>query len=152
MALIFARERFPDVEAELRDLIVPHWHEVGDHRDTLKLDVDWAAFRSLEDKNMLLVVTARHDCQLVGYVIHVIAPSLHYRPHLIARDDAHYLAPEHRKGWNAIRLLRAAEKELVALGVSAISYHQKEREDLNKGIVFKRLGYEPRERIYTKYM
>jgi hypothetical protein len=101
---------------------------------------------------MLLVVTARDEDVFAGYVIHVVAPSVHYRTHLIARDDAHYLTPAYRQAWNAFALLRATERELADFGVSAISYHQKVREDLDKGPLFERLGYALQEKIYTKFL
>lgn len=152
MALIFGTERFHDVERELYRITRTAWEEVGDNRDAMPLDVNWHAFRRLEDSGCLLVVTARDAGRLVGYVIHVVVPSLHSQTHLIAKDDAHYLAPDYRQAWNAFKLFRLAERELRARGVSAISYHQKVRGDLNKGALFERLGYALQENIYTKFL
>ena len=147
--MIFAKEPFRDMEAELAELAPDHWEEVG--RPDIPLDINWGLLHILEDAGALHVLTARDDGELVGYVIHVAAPATHYNI-IQACDDGHYLKPEYRKGWAGMRMIRAAEEMLRDLGVKTISYHQKTRPDIDKGAVFERLGYELTERIYRKVL
>lgn len=152
MALKFARERFTDFQHEMGDLIRQHWREIA-NPDTPALDMDWGSYGLLERADMLPCLTARTETgELVGYVLHVTANSLHYRTHRFANDDAHYLRPDHRMGWNAVHMFQAAEAMLIEEGVNSISYHHKTRPDIDKGVIFERLGYRPVERIYTKIL
>lgn len=144
----FARERFVDVEGELQALADRHWSEIRESAFP-PMEMDLPVYRKADAAGSLAVFTARTEGMLVGYVMHWIFRAPHY-PIRIAQDDAHYLAPEYRKGWNAVRLFRFAEEQLKAMGVKQISYHHKTRIDLDKGTVFERMGYQPVERIYRK--
>lgn len=149
MTLHFDVEPLKAVQPEMLALTPRHWNEIRD-RNTPALDVNWAWFASLEESRNLLIVTARNNGELVGYMLFVVAPLPHYRGHLCAHDDAHYLVPEFRKGWNGVRFIRAAEKALKERGVTRVSFHHKNRSDINRGAVFKRLGYDPIETIWSK--
>ena len=63
------------MEAGLKGLAPDHWEEVANNKDTIPLDIDWERYRALDDDGSLHVLTARDDGELVGYVMHVIAPS-----------------------------------------------------------------------------
>ena len=141
-------EHFAAVEPEIRRLVDRHWQEVRDF-DDVPLAVKWERFRIMAADDAVLVVTARDGKKLVGYIVHLVVESMHYDL-LVAHDDAHYLHPDHRKGWTGIRLIRACEAALKARGVDLIYYHQKIRSDLNKGKVFERMGYAATEILYAK--
>lgn len=148
--LRFTVEPFGYVREEIAGLMERHWREIGG-TDAQPLDVDWDRFEQLEAAGVLYTLCARdRGGQLAGYVVHIVAPALHYRSFLQAHDDAHYLAPEYRRGLAAVRMLKAAEDMLRAAGVKAVTYHTKLRAGNDRGAVFKRLGYEPVETLYRK--
>lgn len=148
--LSFAEEAFGVVRGEIETLMHAHWREIGG-TDAQPLDPDWERFALLEDAGVLAVLTAREPGgRLAGYIVHVVFANLHYRSLLQAHDDAHYLAPEFRRGMAACRMFRAAEEMLRARGVRAVTYHTKLRAGNDRGAVFKRLGYEPVETLYRK--
>lgn len=148
--LVFREEPFGLVRAEIEHLMVAHWREIGG-TDAQPLDPDWDRFGQLEEAGVLAVLTARDRAGLlVGYVVHVVFGNLHYKTLIQAHDDAHYLAPRHRKGMAACRMFRAAEEMLQARGVEAVTYHTKLRPGNDRGAVFKRLGYEPVETLWRK--
>ena len=149
MSLAFRVELLDAVRPEMTGLIERHYEEIRDE-DTPPVDINWPFFEHLEASGNLLIVTARDGEILAGYVFFVVAPLPHYRTHLAAHDDAHYLSPEYRNGWNGVRLIRAAEQALKEKGVSRVSFHHKNRADINRGAVFKRLGYAPVETIWSK--
>lgn len=150
--MLFAVEKFKDVMEELKGLIHEHWLEVTSHPEERPLDVDWDQYLSLEDLNMLFVLTAREQGCLVGYVIHLIYRPLHYKYSVMASDDAHFLKKEFRKGTAGWKMLKAAEDALRELGVNSITYHSKTRTDINKRPVFERLGYKAHEQIFVKHL
>lgn len=150
--LTFQKESLRAVRPEMETLIRRHYEEVVSNPEVTVLDPDWERFEFMEDAGVVHTLTARVEGALVGYVVHLVVPSLHYRGLIQAHDDAHYLSPEYRKGWAAIKMLRAAEEMLMEVGVDAICYHTKERADIHRGPVFARLGYKPQERIYTKFI
>lgn len=148
--LVFKEEAFGTVRAEIEALMHAHWREIGG-TDSQPLDPDWDRFAALEEAGVLAVLTARdRHGVLVGYIVHIVFRNLHYRTLLQAHDDAHYLAPEYRRGLAACRMFRAAEKMLQGHGVRAVTYHTKLRAGNDRGAVFKRLGYEPVETLYRK--
>lgn len=148
MALIFRVETLATVELELRSLVEDHWQEIVDDPDAMPLDIDWNLYRKAEADGQLFILTVR-DEKLVGYVAHFIHRLPHYRWCLCARDDAHYLAPEYRKGGIGARMILEAERYLKLRGVEMISYHTK-LGDLDRGPLFERLGYAATERIHVK--
>lgn len=148
--LVFKEEPFGMVRGEIEALMHAHWREIGG-TDAQPLDPDWQRFAALEEAGVLAVLTARdRGGRLVGYIVHVVFASLHYRSLLQAHDDAHYLSPEWRRGMAACRMFRAAEDMLRRRGVEAVTYHTKLRAANDRGAVFKRLGYTAVETLYRK--
>jgi hypothetical protein len=150
--MIFAVEKFSDIVQELKDLIFEHWREVTSEPETRPLDVHWDQYFELEKQNMIFALTARADGRLVGYIIHLIYRPLHYRYMLMASDDAHFLKKEFRKGPAAMKMFKAAEKALKELGVNSVTYHSKTRPEINKRLVFERLGYSAHEYLFVKHL
>ncbi len=82
------------------------------------LDVNYEAYRQLDAAGVLSFVALRTgDGELVGYALHFVQPSLHFRSTLAAVQDGLYVVPEHRGGTAALKLLRAARRDLEARGV-----------------------------------
>ena len=140
------QERLTDIIDELQPLITVHWAEVTG--DGPPLDPNWTAFRTLDADGIVRVLTVRSDAELVGYIIFILCPALHYRTVLLAHDDAFYLKPEHRKGTLGIRMFKEAEKMLAADGVDRIMYHEKHKAPMGKILDY--LDYVPRETIWFK--
>ncbi len=151
--LTFQAERFADAADEIRALVGEHWREVTSYPEERPLDVDWERFHTLDDAGMLMTLTARTQAgELVGYVVHLIYRSLHYRYVLMASDDAHFLKREYRKGNAGMRMIRAAEAELIRRGVGSITWHSKTRADIDRQKLFERLGYHAHERLFIKHV
>lgn len=113
----YARERFSDTIAEIRELLPRHYAEVKLRPDVVKLNLDEASYHHLEEQNSLVLVTGRYHGRLIGYHISFLKFDHHSSHSLIAATDGYYLLPEYRRGWNGIRLFRAAERILKELGV-----------------------------------
>jgi GNAT superfamily N-acetyltransferase len=149
--IMYQRELWSDA---LRDEAFPllrrHWEEVALDQDTVPLDPDWAAYRFLDDRNMLVITTARirRNLQLIGYVSHFIVPNLHYRSLKVADCDIFWLDPDHRNSRIGLELLRTAEHFVREVGCNKIT--MKEKIHIPLGQLFKFLGYREIERLHAK--
>ncbi len=147
--LTFRVETLAAVRDEAAPLLRRHWEEIALNRDTVPLDPDWQAYDRVEAAGLLHITTARNDAGgLVGYAVYFVVPNLHYRSLRVAETDIFWLVPEHRRGLAGLRLLRAAEAHLAALGVNKIVSKVKLHHDT--GPLFERLGYTAIERVYAK--
>jgi GNAT superfamily N-acetyltransferase len=146
----YARESFSDVRDDIEVLIVKHWEEIALNKSKIKLNPDWDAYLSLHQSGQLGIYTARKDKKLVGYFIVVAAPNPHYKDHIFAVNDIIYLDPEYRKGFVVIRLIKFAENDLKALGVSVLAINTKVHKPFDS--LMERLGFSLIERVYSKYI
>lgn len=137
---------FPDAEK----LWPLHWAEIALDQDSIKLDVDTDAYRELDQKKLLLIVTARDDGKLIGYHKSFIKPHIHYRTSVTAYVDIFYIHPDYRKGMTAVKMFRAVEVEMRKIGVQKIYTGAKVHFDLSP--LFKRLGYRHIENVYSKLL
>lgn len=141
-------ERIQDIRDEMTPLITPHWEEVALNKAEIPLDVDWDWYGGLQDAGVLHCTTARADGKLVGYALFIVSGSLRYRGLRMAENDVFYLAPEYRRGLEGARLFKAAEAHLKAKGCTKMLLKTKLHKDLD--VLFRRLGFKPIERYYSK--
>jgi GNAT superfamily N-acetyltransferase len=146
--VIFAVERFDDVYDEARELLDMHWSEVAPYKDMLTLNPNVEAYKKAEAQGLIVIITARMDFELIGYIVMIIHPHMHYQHVLTATDDIHFLHPDHRKGTTGWRLLRAAENEMRARGVRLMTLRTKVEHDHGK--IFEHLGFHAQDVVYTK--
>lgn len=154
--LLYRRARLGPIAKELRPLFVLHWKELALNQDKIPLDVDWDRYLELDLVGRLQVLTVRDGDSLVGYVFNLISPALHYRSTMWCHIDMYWLAPAYRFGWNGVRMFTENEKFVKRTGAKIISVaeklHFKNEFGRQVSVLFKRMGYSPIERIYTKYI
>jgi hypothetical protein len=110
------RERFGTFYRDGRDLFAAHYAEAGSF-DGLPLDPDVDMALALEAQNQLLVMTARQDGHMVGYIVFLINPSFESRGVLLGFQNIFYVKPELR-GKLGKKLRDAAKARLLEIGVS----------------------------------
>lgn len=152
--VVFHETSFVGLRHEGAVLFALHWLEASADR-SIPLDLDWERYALLEEAGMLLTVAARSGGVLIGYVIYLIYPQLHYRGLVVADSDAFFLRPSDRRGATGIRLFQVAEALLRERGVhevwGRVKLHVRPgrgRSDL--GPLFSWLGYRPVETLYRK--
>lgn len=133
-------ERFADVLPELHPLHERHWLETEGHRHGLPLAPDYEAMADDEKRGNLVQFTVRRDRVLVGGLRMYLWNSRHTNT-LFAEEDTLYIAPEHRGGFLAMRLLKYAESVLRSLGVREI--HADSKLINNADVLMRRMKYEP---------
>lgn len=149
-ALSFRQETVAEVADEAAALAREHWREVEaplhGERDYTP---DRARYDSLERLGMLSVITARDGAgRLAGYAVFTLAPCPHLEGEVLAALDGLYLAPEARRGFNALALLRSAEAALAARGAGILQYSSPASRPC--GALYRRLGATPTETVWHK--
>lgn len=131
-----------------QNMFLEHWKEVADEKDLMVFDPDYARYRQLIEANRLVVVTARLDNNLIGYVFYMLAPHLHYKTRLMALEDIHYVTPEHRHQGAGKEMLTKGEEVLKAMGVCYVFLRTKVKHD--HGELFAQIGYTQVETVWGK--
>ena len=133
--------------AEALPLFKLHYAEIARYLD-IPLDPDLGMYETVEAAGNLRVYSARHEGELVGYVIFFLRTHPHYKTSLHAHQDVLFLLPAYRKGLVGIRLIKFADKMLGEEGVQVVSHHVKDYADF--GPILERMGYEKVETIYMR--
>jgi len=134
---------------ELKELFPLHYEELCVTKD-FPLAPDYDAYKRLADAGMLRCITVRADEELIGYIIFVVQPHLHYMTCKTAFEDIYYIRPDFRKGRVGIRLFKYAEEVLKGIGVNRIIMHTKIHMDNSK--LFEYLGYKWTDKLFTKIL
>ena len=132
---------------EMSALWDEHYEELCVHKE-FELDPDLDVYRVMADKGMLRVVTVRADDALVGYMVFIVKPHLHYKSTLIAIEDLYFLKKEYRQGRIGIRMFKYAEEALARLGVQLIVIRTKVHLDNSRLLEY--LDYKFTEKVYMK--
>jgi L-amino acid N-acyltransferase YncA len=148
--ITFMAEPYEDCIQEIALLIRDHWEEVATDKATVPLDVNFEYYAELARLGQLHIVCARSEGTLVGYHSTFVRPHIRYKSTLMGFVDVYFLHRDHRRGMTGLKLLRAAEASLKARGVKKICASTKL--SLDMGVLYKRMGYQPAETLYMKYI
>ena len=134
---------------ELAPILPEHYEELCVTKD-FPLEPDLAAYERLRVAGMLKAVTCRNDGELVGYIIFIVQPHLHYMSCITAFEDLYYVKKEYRKGRTGIKLFQFSEEVLKDAGVGRIIMHTKIHMDNSR--LFEYLGYKNTDKLFTKLL
>ena len=128
-------------------LAVDHWHETEMYRHGQQFAPSYDRYVQYERAGCLFMCIARDQGEMVGYSIMYIMPSMHTQK-IIASEDTYFLLPSHRKGRNALRLLKFAEDECVKRG--AVEVIMTAKLTNNAGRILELRGYTEVAKQYSK--
>ena len=134
---------------ELAPLLPVHYEELCVTKD-YPLSPDYAAYDRMYQAGCIRSITCRADGELIGYIIFLIQPHLHYKTCITAFEDLYYVKKEYRKGRTGIKLFQYAEKVLKCAGVNRIVMHTKVHMDNSR--LFEYLGYKHTDKLFTKLL
>lgn len=151
----------PEFQIERLSLILSEWAPIA--RRTwaespwrpadAPFDPDWDRYLAMDMAGMLRLLTVRLEGVLIGYVLSVVYPHLHYLSTPWAMLDSYWLEPAFRRGWTGVRMFREHEAILRENGVKVIHHGFNVRfAPRRMQALMKRLGYEPIELIYAKVL
>jgi len=115
VSLQFSIESLAQSWHEMLDLAKAHWMETEEYRHGQPFLPSLERYDAYARAGWLIMFIARSDGKMVGYSIMYLVPSMHTQQ-MIATEDTWYLAPEVRKGRNAIRFYKYVEAECMARG------------------------------------
>ena len=142
------RESVDDVMTEGKELLARHWEECACWKDRVKLSVDGKRYRDMETAGRAACFTMRDNGVMIGYMVVLSAPHIHYKDDVFSHVDVLFLDQDRRKGLSAVRFMKWVESEVKKMGASVMTYHIKIFHDYPA--IFDRLGYEKIEVIYAK--
>lgn len=144
-------ENWVQCERELAALFPLHWQEATQRGEMLPLEMNWPLYRKACHAGALQLATLRAGRELVGYWSVMVGPHLHSKSRRVAHTDLVFIRRERRKGRGLLLLHSVLEQRLRALGVTA--WFVAEKEHLaNARPLYTRLGFNPEERIYVKFL
>lgn len=146
--ICYQEETFEQVIEDIKPLLEDHWEEIALHKDSIKLNPNYARYEELFKSGNMKIVTARDNEKLVGYCIMLLYYHIHYKDSFMAMDDIFFIAKEYRKGLTGVKLFIKTEEIMKQYGVTKLSMNVKVHNDV--GSIFERLGYKETERMFTK--
>lgn len=151
MPLTYGVEWITALWDELAPLAAAHFAEVADLPHGLSLD--HAGYAAAEKAGAHILFTARDGDEdgdeLVGYLSMFLRRHVHAVT-LSAYQDAIYLKPEHRQGWNAQGLIAFADANLRSNNVGVVYQFVPTAHDF--GAVLRQLGYNPTEIVWSRHL
>ena len=144
--------KYEDVNAidfipEMEKIFPEHYEELCVTKE-YPYEPNYEAYRNLANAGMLRTITCRADGELIGYIIFIVTPHLHYKSCITASEDVYFIKKEYRKGRIGIKLFQYAEKVLKDRGINRIVLHTKVHLDNSR--LFEYLDYKQTDKIYTK--
>lgn len=144
----FAVEQFEPFLPDCKTLLQQHWEEIARDKDVIKLDPNWEQYEWLAKHNLLLIVTARDDGWLVGYIVGMVQPHLHYKSSLTCFTDLFFLQKPYRKGLTGYKLIKRYRDEAKKKGAQKIYISMKLALDIDP--LLRRLGFTAIEKVYAQ--
>lgn len=149
-AITFQIERWSDFYPDSKALFPAHWKELALNQDEVPLDIDVEGYERLEQLGILMILTARADGELIGYVLSFLMPHLHYKSSgPMCVTDMYYVAPEFRHGVGAI-MFQAWERELKKRGIKKAVTSCKVHQDHSP--LFFKLGWTHSDHTFVKVL
>jgi hypothetical protein len=150
--VVFAEEPYVNCVAEIERLHEAHFLEVACDQKEVPLAKDTHTYWQLSAAGSLVVITARANGILVGYVIGITRMGLHNVTTLMGATDLFYLMPEYRKGWNGIKMFKVYEEAMKRRGVVKLYIQTKLHSGLDMSKIFEYLDFVPHERLFSKLL
>lgn len=137
------------IETEMAPLFEGYFDELVCYPRLSRIDLKASAevYRDLEARDVLFWVSLRYGAALVGFVAMFVTRQQHFG-YVQAQSDMLYLAPAHRRGNLALRLIDFAECAARVRGCQIVSWGAKQGTQAAE--LFARLGYLAQDVYYTK--
>jgi L-amino acid N-acyltransferase YncA len=148
--ITYALEPWATYYRDCQPLWPEHYDEIAVQKDRMPMRPDVAAYQALDTAGRLQIVVARDDGRMIGYVLSVIRPHLHYADVLTGYEDAYFLSKPYRKGMIGVKLLREAVRHMQAVGVHKAFFMTKVALDM--GPIFERMGFTKTDVVYSKWI
>lgn len=110
--------------------------------------VDYIAYIRASMRKDIVVFVAREEGKMVGYLAYWIVPDVNHEQ-FVAQQAAVYLNESHRQGFNAVKMIKYAERVLKrSYQVETVVHISTVKKDISP--LFKYLNYKEAETLYIK--
>jgi GNAT superfamily N-acetyltransferase len=142
--MIIKQERLIDIVEELVPLLAEHFIEAEVLRPKLVPNPNFSLYYELEAQGAIVLVTARVDGNIVGYMLDQVYEHPHYQQ-LVASNDLMYILPDYRNTDVFKKMIRKIED--IAKRMGAVERLMSFKQTGNT-----RGGYTPYEIATQKYL
>ena len=143
----FAVEKlFPDLIHEFVPYVSDQYEELSNVKGQIPLDLDIDQFRLLEESGILRMITARNEGKLIGYVVWLIFPHLHFKGVSHAMADLYHVAKSERGKGTGRAMFEYAINYCKGSGVRRILMGEKIAHPHSK--LLESFGFEMTEHFY----
>lgn len=144
----FSIEKYKDIVPEISKLYAIAVDEIVSECP-YDADVDHDQFIEMDEMDLLQVITARENDELIGFHISTITNDIFYKDKKTAYVMHYYLMKEHRGGGRGLKLFEYAEKVFNEKNIDRTFMSRKTH--INNEKMFDALGYNQIEANYEKY-
>jgi L-amino acid N-acyltransferase YncA len=148
--ITYTLEAWETYYRDCKNLWPEHYDEIAADKDRMPMRPDVATYRKLEAMGCLQIVVARDDGRMIGYVLSVIRPHMHYADVLCGYEDAYFLTKAHRRGMVGVKLLREAVEQMRRVGVRRVFFMTKVAHDMS--LIFERMGFIRTDVVYSRWI
>ena len=135
---------------ELEPVLPLHYKELALNQDCIPLDINWERYHELEKAGVLHVFTARNDSELIGYIITLITPHLHYNSTIHGLEDIYYVKKEYRGNGIGYNFFQVYLEEMKRKRVKKLIVSTKGHQNHQK--MFEALGFEVSDIVLVKVL
>lgn len=138
----YQSEPFSGVIREALPLLRRHWQEVALYHDRIPLEPDFDYYYAMERMGRVALITARSHGTLVGYMMQVVGPGVHYLKTLWSNNVVLWVDPAFR-GRIGLALLIKMEEHLRSRGVTLFEIESKiyKEDDVHLGRILDHRGF-----------
>lgn len=140
---------------EALPLFKRHHAEIALYQDRVPWKPDWDIYYARERAGGMVIVTARSNGVLIGYIAQVVGPGLHFNETLWSFNDVIWLDPNYREGWVGIKLITEMEKALRERGIKVFEMNPKVHFEKRRGgmqKILNHLGFEFVSTVHQKWL
>lgn len=146
--IIVAEENTPEVVMEAYKLAEAHYYEVEAKSSQIPFGLDLNLMMELLKLNLLYIVTARVDGELIGYFANIINPDI-FTGKMVTKELGIYVKEKFRGSTAFPRMLGVAEKLAIEKGAYSQLISFKDGHDTG---LAERCGYSLTEKVYQKIL
>jgi GNAT superfamily N-acetyltransferase len=125
-----------------------HYNEVEAKSSKVGFEPNYKILDFMHEYDLISLVTARVEGELVGYIANVISESI-FNKSIEARELGIYVHPNYRGSRLFYKMIKASQEDLKSRGVDV--HYIMFKEGYDSGLA-ERLGYEKTETVYQKIL
>ena len=150
--IAFAVEPYEHVLRDGQGIFKVHYDELALHKEQIPMGLDHDLYLQLEERGVLVTITARVDGNLVGYFLALVVS---HHPHNkdagpASTTDMFYILPAYRTGGIGTKLLMFAEQVLRDRGVAKATLSTKVK--FSNRELLEALGWEHTDVVFQKVL